>query len=68
MRQCKWLEMIKDYDILIQYHPGKVNVVADALNLAYLATSEVPLFVELEGAEIKVVAPNTNMMLTTMIT
>jgi hypothetical protein len=31
--QCRWLELIKDYDIGINYHPGKGNVVADALSL-----------------------------------
>ncbi|KAL8117783.1 hypothetical protein AgCh_015616 [Apium graveolens] len=32
MRQRRWLELIKDYDCLINYHPGKANVVADALS------------------------------------
>jgi hypothetical protein len=32
MRQRRWLELIKDYDISLQYHPGKANVVADALS------------------------------------
>ena len=32
MRQRRWLELIKDYDLSIQYHPGKANVVADALS------------------------------------
>ena len=31
MRQRRWIELIKDYDLDIQYHPGKANVVADAL-------------------------------------
>jgi hypothetical protein len=31
LRQRRWLEMIKDYDIEVHYHPGKANVVADAL-------------------------------------
>jgi hypothetical protein len=30
--QRRWLELIKDYDLEIQYHPGKANVVADALS------------------------------------
>jgi hypothetical protein len=30
--QCRWLELIKDYDLKINYHPGKANVVADALS------------------------------------
>jgi ribonuclease HI len=32
MRQRRWLELIKDYDVEINYHPGKANVVADALS------------------------------------
>nr|GFC41176.1 retrotransposon protein, putative, Ty3-gypsy subclass [Tanacetum cinerariifolium] len=31
-RQRRWLELLKDYDTNIQYHPGKANVVADALS------------------------------------
>jgi hypothetical protein len=32
MRQTRWIELIKDYDLEIHYHPGKANVVADALS------------------------------------
>jgi hypothetical protein len=32
MRQRRWLELIKDYEIEVHYHPGKVNVVVDALS------------------------------------
>jgi hypothetical protein len=32
MRQRWWIEQIKDYDCRIPYHPGKANVVADALS------------------------------------
>jgi hypothetical protein len=32
LRQCHWLELIKDYDLGINYHPRKANVVADALS------------------------------------
>nr|GFC88247.1 reverse transcriptase [Tanacetum cinerariifolium] len=32
MRQRHWLELLKNYDTNIQYHPGKANVVADALS------------------------------------
>ena len=32
MRQRRWIELIKDYDCTIEYHPGKANVVADVLS------------------------------------
>ena len=32
MRQRRWLELLKNYDVEILYHPGKANVVADALS------------------------------------
>ncbi|GKE65699.1 putative reverse transcriptase domain-containing protein [Tanacetum coccineum] len=32
MRQHRWLELLTDYDCEIRYHPGKANVIADALN------------------------------------
>ena len=46
MRQRRWMEYLEQYDFTLQYHPGKANVVADALSrktcctLAYLATKE----------------------------
>jgi hypothetical protein len=32
LRQQRWLELIKDYDLRINYYPGKANVIADALS------------------------------------
>ena len=32
LRQRRWMELIKDYDCVIDYQPGKANVVADALS------------------------------------
>jgi hypothetical protein len=32
MRQRRWMELIKDYNLEVHYHPNKTNVVADALS------------------------------------
>ena len=57
MRQRRWLELIKDYDCEILYHPGKANVVADALSrkerLKMIMSSE-ELIREFEKMEIEV--------------
>ena len=39
MRQRRWLELVKDYDCVIDYHPGKANSVADALSWKYAGFS-----------------------------
>jgi len=53
LRQRRWLELLKDYNIDILYHPGKANVVADALSrksmgsLAHLEVYQRPLAKEI---------------------
>ena len=32
LRQRRWMELIKDYDFVIDYHPRKANLVVDALS------------------------------------
>ena len=38
MRQRRWMELLNDYDFALQYHPGKDNVVADALSRKSIAS------------------------------
>ena len=60
MRQRRWLELLKDYDITIHYHPGKANVMADALSrksggsLAAMITRQPKLLRNLEELQIEV--------------
>ena len=42
MRQRRWLDVLKDYDCEILYHPGKANVVVDALS--HKAVGVTPVF------------------------
>ena len=62
LRQRRWLELIKDYDLEIHYHPGKANVAADALSRkSYVNTkmaSEMPqeLYQEFEKLNLGFVA------------
>ena len=32
IRQHRWMKFLEDYDFTLHYHPGKANVVADAIN------------------------------------
>ncbi|GAU51374.1 hypothetical protein TSUD_413070 [Trifolium subterraneum] len=41
MRQRRWMEYLKDFDFELNYHPGKANVVADALSRKALYASEI---------------------------
>ena len=64
MRQRRWLELVKDYDCVINYHPGKANVVADALSrkssghMAALLTTQKQILLDLEKLGIEVVRSN----------
>ncbi|GKA55998.1 putative reverse transcriptase domain-containing protein [Tanacetum coccineum] len=65
MRQRKWLDLLKDYNCEIRYHPGKENVVADAVSqkerekitrihsLRMIITSD--LFLRIKAAQVEAV-------------
>ena len=54
LRQRRWLELIKDYELVIEYQLGKANVIADALSrkssttLTHIRTAYVPLLMDME--------------------
>jgi hypothetical protein len=60
LRQRTWLEFIKDYDLGINYHPGKANVAADALSRRshanHLIVKSIPSKLCDEFAKMKIVA------------
>jgi hypothetical protein len=59
LRQRRWLEVIKDYDLEINYHPGKANVVANALSQRshanHLVVKSIPSDLCVEFAKLKIV-------------
>jgi hypothetical protein len=61
MRQRRWLELIKDYDLEVHYHPEKANIVADALsrknycNCMTMKPMDYSFCYELEKLNIKIV-------------
>ena len=48
LRQRRWLELIKDYDLSIHYHPGKANVVVGALSRSVVPKVALPLIADLD--------------------
>jgi hypothetical protein len=64
LRQRRWVELIKDYDMEIHYHPGKANVVADALSQKaychHLVTQESELCEEMQKLNLTIIPYSLN--------
>jgi hypothetical protein len=65
MRQRRWLELIKDYELAIHYQPGKANMVADALSrkaschCLTVKTSAITLYQEMEKLNLGMIQHGT---------
>ncbi|XP_073298474.1 uncharacterized protein [Primulina huaijiensis] len=71
MRQRRWLELVKDYDVTISYHPGKANVVADALSRKSVSSLssliQKPLLLDLQRSEIALIEQGTIARLSALV-
>ena len=71
MRQRRWVELIKDYECTIEYHPGKANVVADALgrkstgSISHLKAVYLHTLVELRSLGVRLELTDTGVLLAT---
>ncbi|WP_241751057.1 hypothetical protein, partial [Vibrio vulnificus] len=60
MRQRRWLELLKDYDCTIEYHPSKANVVTNALSgksnssVASLKVNILPHLLDLRSMNVQI--------------
>ena len=72
MRQGRWIELLKDYDCTIEYHPGKANVVADALSrkagssMAHLRVNYMGNLLTLRGLNVELQMGNEGALIATL--
>ena len=71
MRQRRWVELIKDYECTIEYHPGKANVVANALSrksmgsISHLKVVYFPRLMELRSLGVRLELTDTGALVAT---
>ena len=69
LRQQRWIELIKDYDCTIEYHPEKANVVADSLSqkstviLSNIKAMYLPLLLESRTLNAKLTVEDSRVLL-----
>ena len=71
MRQRRWVDLIKDYECTIEYHPGKANMIVDALSrkptgsISHLKDVYLPRLVELRSLGVRLDLTDTGALLAT---
>ena len=71
MRKRRWIELVKDYECTIEYHPGKANVVADALSrrsmssLSHVRAVHLPRLIELRSLGVRLELTDSRALLAT---
>ena len=71
MRKRRWIELVKDYECTIEYHPGKTNVVADALSrrpmstLSHVRAVHLPQLIELRSLGVRLELTDSGALLAT---
>ena len=69
MKHRRWIELIKDYECTIEYHPGKANVVADARrpmsSLSHLGVVHLPRLIELRSLGVGLELRDSGVLLAT---
>ena len=71
MRKRRWIELVKDYECTIEYHPGKANVVADALSrrpmssLSHVRAVHLPRLIELRSLGVRLELTDSGALLAT---
>ena len=71
MRHRRWIELLKDYECTIQYHPGKVKVLADAFSrrpmssISHLKVVHLPRLIELKSLGVGLELTDSRVLLAT---